>query len=66
MATASKMGSLKIVQLLITAGANVNIANRFSNTPCHIAAMNGHYEIVELLVENRADIMRQNYVYKFS
>ncbi len=56
------MGSLKIVQLLITGGANVNIANRFSNTPCHIAAMNGHYEIVELLVKSRADIMRQNYV----
>jgi ankyrin repeat protein len=40
----------------------VNIANRYSNTPVHIAAMNGHSEIVEFLVESRADIMRENYV----
>jgi ankyrin repeat protein len=54
------------VKLLIKAGANVNIANRYSNTPIHIASFNGHYDIVELLVEKRADIMRENYVSKSS
>lgn len=39
---ACKEGSLQIVKLLIKAGANVNIANRYSNTPIHIAAVNGH------------------------
>ena len=52
------------VKLLIAAGANVNIANRYQNTPIHIAAMNGQYTIAEILVDSKADIMRINYVSK--
>lgn len=48
--------------MLVAAGSNINIANKYSNTPCHIAAMNSNYEIVEFLVKSRADIMRENYV----
>ena len=55
-------GSKECVQSLIEAGANVNIFNKYQNTPLHVASVNNQIAIVEILLANRADIMRRNYV----
>ena len=34
--------------------------DRFDNTPLHVAAMKGHIEIVEMLLEKTVDIDRKN------
>ncbi|KAL9585139.1 MAG: hypothetical protein Q9212_001705 [Teloschistes hypoglaucus] len=41
-------------------GLSLDIQNEAGNTPLHWAAMNGHLEVVELLVESGADLRVQN------
>lgn len=55
-AMASKKGLGRIVSRLVSAGAEVNVP-RLSDgvTPLHRAAMRGHLEVVELLLEANAD-----------
>jgi len=55
-AMASKNGLGRIVSRLLSAGAEVNVP-RLSDgvTPLHRAAMRGHREVVELLLEANAD-----------
>lgn len=42
----------KIVEFLISQGADVNAENRFKSTPLVIAVINGSYESVELLLKH--------------
>ncbi len=49
LSTAEK-GELQKIQLLITAGADVNKVNQYGNSPLILAAFNGHTECVKLLL----------------
>jgi ankyrin repeat protein len=53
--SAAAMGSREIVQLLITAHANVNLRDLEGNTPLHLAVREGKESIVPLLLEAKAD-----------
>lgn len=55
-------GKIECVKVLIEAGASVNLFNKYQNTALHVAAQNNRANVVTLLLENRADIMRKNYV----
>ena len=61
---ASIQGNVEVVQLLIRFKANLNCQNKYQNSALHCAAKNGHLNIVNLLLENKADIMKKNYVNK--
>ncbi|KAL8664551.1 MAG: hypothetical protein Q9202_002960 [Teloschistes flavicans] len=41
-------------------GLNLDLQNEAGNTPLHWAAMNGHLEVVKLLVKSGADLKVQN------
>ena len=60
---ACKKNDVKTVALLITAGANVNLANKFGNTPLFFAVGNGHTEIVKLLIAKGADVNKADNKY---
>jgi ankyrin repeat protein len=53
---AAAAGHTKIVELLIRAGANVNLRDKLGFTPIASAAYAGYGEIVELLIDAGADI----------
>jgi ankyrin repeat protein len=53
---AAAAGHTKIVELLIRAGANVNLRDKLGFTPIASAAYAGYGEIVELLITAGADI----------
>lgn len=52
--TATEQGQTKVVKQLIAAGDDVDLT--LKRTALHVAAENGHREIVELMVRNRANI----------
>ncbi len=53
---ACKDGDLDMVRIMIREGQNINQQTQNKgNTPIHIAAKNGHYLIVKLLLELNAD-----------
>lgn len=54
------------MRVLLKYGANPNISNKYSNTPLHVAALNNFQDICEILIEAKADIMRENYVSAYS
>jgi len=49
-------GRMRIVDLLLSRGADVNSRTRNGTTPLHTAALYAHKEIAERLLEQRADI----------
>ena len=53
---ASANGNLKMMKLLITRGANVNVKNSSGETPLHLAARGGHLEAVQCLVKAGAKV----------
>jgi ankyrin repeat protein len=53
---ASGRGSLKVAQLLIKHGADVNAQHSFGWRPLHFASNNGHLEILRLLVGSGAEV----------
>jgi ankyrin repeat protein len=59
------MGSLECVEVLIKFKANLNLYNRMHNTALHVAASNNNIDIIDLLMENKADIMLKNSVITF-
>ena len=52
--SAAECGYLEIVKLLLTHGANVNIARGCGSTPLHKAAAKGHDVIVKVLLKYQA------------
>jgi ankyrin repeat protein len=54
-------GGIESAQLLIAAGAKVNLRNRYDNSPLHVAAQNNHRAICEMLIAHKADVMLLNY-----
>ena len=53
---AVREGNIEIVQILIDAGADVNIHGRGNNTPLLIACRSGNIEIVKTLLAARVDL----------
>ena len=53
---ACKDGDLDMVRIMIREGQNPSEpTQKFGNTPMHIAARNGHYLIVKLLIDMQED-----------
>ena len=52
---AANNGDLEIVELLIKAGANVNVLDGENNTPLYWASYHGHVDVVRLLCNQKAD-----------
>ncbi len=61
---AAEVGSLKIVQVLLEAGANVKATCKSGNTALHLAARNGNAEICELLIKHGARVNAYNLSYE--
>jgi ankyrin repeat protein len=47
---AAQQGELARAKELLAAGAAVNAADADSKTPLHLAAAEGHYEVMQLLL----------------
>lgn len=56
---ATHSGKFEIVQMLLNAGADINIKNDLDETPLHIAAQRNDLEMVRMLVRAGADINAQ-------
>ena len=55
--SASSMGHLGVVKLLLEGRANLHqVTTRLHRQPLHLAALEGHGELVDFLVENQADM----------
>lgn len=52
-----------IINVLLEAGANVNVTEVIGITPLHYAAERGYVEVVELLLDAGADVNAQDYGY---
>ncbi len=50
----------EMIELLINAGADVNIENHFGDSPLLQAVYRGHHGLVELLIEKGADLNHRN------
>lgn len=68
LALAAQLGHANIVRLLLDAGENPNRYNpdgvHSHSTPLHQAALAGHYEVVELLVERGARLDLKDTIYQ--
>ncbi len=53
---AVKINHKEMVEFLVENGVNVNVNNRYNETPLMHAAMNGNEEIIKFLVEHFADV----------
>eukprot|EP01035_Chromulina_nebulosa_P032153 gene32153-42915_t len=49
-------GNVELVKECLDQGRNVNCSLRDGRTPLHAAVENGHMEVVELLLNRKADI----------
>lgn len=56
MHVAAKWGKIKMVNLLMSKGANIEAKTRDGLTPLHCAARSGHHEVVDILIEKGAPI----------
>lgn len=56
MHVAAKWGKIKMVNLLMSKGANIEAKTRDGLTPLHCAARSGHHEVVDILIERGAPI----------
>ena len=53
---ASKRGNIKVVELLVEAGADVNALALNGSTPLIVAALKGQKSIVQYLLAHNADV----------
>jgi ankyrin repeat protein len=51
---------ISVLQFLLERGADINVRNRFGETPLHLASFNGVLEVVRLLLEHGADEQAKN------
>lgn len=56
---AAAYGRIRVVELLLEKGANVNITNEGGETPLHYATKHGHTKVMEILLENGADVTQK-------
>ena len=54
--TASPLGNLEMIKLLLENSANVHRANTFSATPLLLSAMEGHFEVVAVFLKAGAEV----------
>ncbi len=52
--------NLEIVELLLDNGAEIEVKNKFGETPLHTALKNKNWEIAKLLIKNGAEINENN------
>lgn len=55
---ASILGDVEMARILIAAGADVNIVNSGRATAMWLAATNGHYEVLQMLINGGADLKK--------
>jgi len=59
---AVKLRRVELVEMLIAAGANVNVADgKSGHTPLHLAAESGQLDVIELLLAKQADVQLTSY-----
>ncbi|KAL3269583.1 hypothetical protein HHI36_008647 [Cryptolaemus montrouzieri] len=58
---ASVSGKIKVVEILLKCGANINAVSDTGSTPVRSACFMTHFEVVKYLVEHGADINQPNY-----
>ena len=61
--TAAVGGNGKIAAQLIRAGADVNVVDNNGKTPLMLAVINGYQSLVEVLLDNNADVSVKNEVW---
>lgn len=57
---ACSYGHYEVTELLVRAGASVNVSDLWKFTPLHEAAAKGKYDIVKLLLKHGADTSKKN------
>lgn len=57
---AAFFGNLKVVELLISAGAAINSTDENGSNSLHFAAENGHFEMIKYLFSKGADLNARN------
>ena len=57
----SKAGMIKIVEEIVSKGADVNEVNEAGDTPLMSAASRGYFNVVRFLIEKGADVNKKNY-----
>ena len=60
--TASTLGYMDFVKLLVAKGANIEHTTDSKSSPLRGAAFDGHCEVCEFLIDNKADIDKPNQV----
>ncbi|XP_071944727.1 uncharacterized protein [Antedon mediterranea] len=53
---AALFGNINICKILVDAGANVNLKNKYGMSPLHIASRKGHKDICHFLIEAGSNI----------
>ena len=61
MLSAAGNGYLEIVKILEENGADINVKNKFDNTPLIWAAINGHFEVVRFLQDKGCQISEDKF-----
>lgn len=59
--SATALGQLETVKYLLQAGVDIESRDAFGSTSLFVAAMFGHEEIVQVLLENDADVFTVNF-----
>jgi len=57
---ATEYGALGVMGALLNAGADVNVSYIYGITPLMVAAQNQDFDAIDLLIQNGADIHKQN------
>ena len=58
---ASSVGAIDCAKILFTYDSPLNPEDRAKSTPLHLSVENGHVEMVNLLLENGADISKEDH-----